>query len=104
MNSMQLEFFDVPSPCIGICQSDEKGHCLGCFRSRDERQNWTHFNSDDKQKVIKRCLQRKKRKKGAAKEKVVEQKVEIVQPSLLDPPSKSSLAKSNDMDFGDFEL
>lgn len=101
---MQLEFFDVPSPCIGICQSDEKGHCLGCFRSRDERLNWTRFNSDDKQKVIKRCLQRKKRKSGTAKEKVLEQKVDIVQPSLLDPPSKTITAKSDDMDFGDFEL
>ena len=101
---MQLEFFDVPSPCIGICQSDEKGHCLGCFRSRDERLNWTRFNSDDKQKVIKRCQQRKKRKTGSTKEKAIEQKIDIVQPSLLDPPPKTTLAKSDEMDFGDFEL
>ncbi|SQB39580.1 Predicted Fe-S protein [Citrobacter koseri] len=36
----QLEFFPVPSPCRGICQSDERGFCRGCLRSRDERFNW----------------------------------------------------------------
>ena len=37
---MQLEFFDVPSPCVGVCQSDDKGQCKGCYRKREERQNW----------------------------------------------------------------
>lgn len=101
---MQLEFFDVPSPCIGICQSDDKGQCLGCFRTREERQNWINLASIEKQKVIKRCMQRKKRKDGKIKVKEIEQNVENPQPSLLDPPSKNKLTTSNDMDFGDFEL
>ncbi|WP_286262732.1 DUF1289 domain-containing protein [Thalassotalea atypica] len=101
---MQLEFFDVPSPCVGVCQSDEKGLCKGCYRSRDERQNWIHLNSDDKQKVIKRCIQRRKRKNGKIKPKAIEQVIEVSQPSLLDPPSKTVVTKSDDMDFGDFEL
>ncbi|MCO4800170.1 MAG: DUF1289 domain-containing protein [Colwelliaceae bacterium] len=101
---MQLEFFDVPSPCIGVCQSNDKGQCLGCFRTRDERQQWINLSSDDKQKVIKRCLQRKKRKESKIKIKEIEQEAENKQPSLLDPPSKNKLNTSNDMDFGDFEL
>jgi predicted Fe-S protein YdhL (DUF1289 family) len=101
---MQLEFFDVPSPCIGVCQSNDKGQCLGCFRTRDERQQWINLSSDDKQKVIKRCLQRKKRKENKIKIKEIEQEAENQQPSLLDPPSKNKLNTSNDMDFGDFEL
>jgi hypothetical protein len=104
MNSVQLEFFDVPSPCIGICQSDDKGHCLGCFRSREERQSWTRLNANDKQKVIKRCQQRKKRKNPNLKEKVVKQEKVIVQPSLLEPPQQNTLSKSENIDFGDFEL
>lgn len=36
----QLEFFPVQSPCRGICQTDERGYCRGCFRSREERFNW----------------------------------------------------------------
>jgi len=101
---MQLEFFDVPSPCIGICQSDDKGLCLGCFRNRDERQQWTTFNSDDKQKVIKRCQQRKKRKAAGPKIKVNNIESEIEQPSLLDQPAKNVIDNSTDFDFDDFEL
>ena len=101
---MQLEFFDVPSPCIGICQSDDKGQCLGCFRTRDERLNWVSFDSDERQKVIKRCQQRKKRKSQPAKIKVTEVAVEDKQGDLLDSPNKSTIEHSNDFDFGDFEL
>ncbi len=101
---MQLEFFDVPSPCVGICQSDEKGNCLGCYRSREERQGWINLTTDDKQKVIKRCLQRKKRKNAAPKIKVSEIAVAELQPSLLTPSDKNKLKTSNDLDFGDFEL
>jgi predicted Fe-S protein YdhL (DUF1289 family) len=101
---MQLEFFDVPSPCVGICQSDEKGNCLGCYRSREERQGWINLTTDDKQKVIKRCLQRKKRKNSAPKIKVSEIAVAELQPSLLDPSEKNKVKTSNDLDFGDFEL
>jgi len=102
---MQLEFFDVPSPCIGICQLNDKGQCLGCYRSRVERQTWTSMNSDDKQKVIKRCLQRKKRANSdvIAKVTLIEEQ-EIIQPSLLDPPPKNTLDTSNNFDFDDFEL
>ena len=109
---MQLEFFDVPSPCVGICQSNAKGFCLGCMRTRDERQNWTDFDNDNKQKVIKRCIQRKKRQQNKNNPKAVEEvsSLEIVheasQPSLLDPPTKPIVVhdSDDDLDFGDFEL
>lgn len=112
---MQLEFFEVPSPCVGICESDEKGHCRGCMRSRNERQDWINFTNDDKQKVIKRCLQRKKRKLNQLKVKPAEQVVEPLaeedlQPSLLDPPSQKNSSQSSisdsdsNLDFSDFEL
>lgn len=102
---MQLEFFDVPSPCIGICQLNDKGQCLGCYRSRIERQTWTSLNSDEKQKVIKRCIQRKKRfeNKVIVKEEV-QPEPSVIQPSLLDPPVKKTLDTSTDFDFDDFEL
>ena len=109
---MQLEFFDVPSPCMGICQSNVKGYCLGCMRTRDERQNWIDFDNDNKKKVIKRCIQRKKRQQNKNKPKVVEEITaleildEAVQPSLLDPPIKPKVVhdSDNNLDFGDFEL
>jgi len=101
---MQLEFFDVPSPCIGICQSDDKGQCLGCFRTRDERLNWISLDSNARQKVIKRCQQRKKRKTQPAKAKVVQVLEESKQASLLDAANKPRIDNSKDFDFGDFEL
>jgi len=106
---VQLEFFEVPSPCVGICQSDEKGLCLGCMRSRKERQEWKTLNNNDKQKVIKRCIQRKKRKGNKHKAKAVEPETDLLaeqdlQSSLFDPPSKTIPQENEDMDFGDFEL
>lgn len=112
---MQLEFFDVPSPCVGVCQSNEKGYCLGCMRTREERKTWPTLNNNSKQKVIKRCIQRKKRqnnKNSSAPTVVVVQAAKDAyqpeQPSLLEPLSKSHCSDNNDndndLDFSDFEL
>lgn len=56
----QLEFFTVPSPCIGVCQSGPKGYCKGCFRSREERLYWLQID-DATRKVILNACQRRKR-------------------------------------------
>jgi len=54
----QLEFFPVPSPCRGICQTDTRGYCRGCLRSRDERFNWNQFNDAQKREILRLCRQR----------------------------------------------
>jgi len=54
----QLEFFEIPSPCIGVCEVNNRGYCKGCFRSREERLYWLKFNSADKRKVVRLCQQR----------------------------------------------
>ncbi len=76
----QLEFFPVPSPCRGICQSDERGYCHGCMRSRDERFNWQHFTNTQKQEVLRLCRQRMLRKLRATRPTSTE---EGDQPSLF---------------------
>ncbi len=91
---MQLEFFDVPSPCIGVCQTDDKGYCLGCMRTREERLSWLNLSCGDRQKVIKRCRQRKRRRDNANKPKVPAEEVVIVQHSLLDPPDNAGFESS----------
>lgn len=63
----QLEFFPVASPCRGICQSDERGFCRGCMRSRDERFNWQKMSDAEKQNVLRLCRQRLLRKIRANK-------------------------------------
>ncbi|WP_341502981.1 DUF1289 domain-containing protein [Gallaecimonas sp. GXIMD4217] len=58
----QLEFFDIPSPCRGVCQADSRGYCLGCLRSREERFHWHQLSNAQKRKVIQLCEQRRKRR------------------------------------------
>ncbi|MGR5244335.1 DUF1289 domain-containing protein [Vibrio sp. PNB23_22_6] len=67
----QLEFFSIPSPCVGVCSSDEKGYCHGCMRNRDERFNWLSLTSAQQLHVIKLCRQRYRRKLLAGKTKPV---------------------------------
>lgn len=61
----QLEFFEIPSPCIGVCQSDARGYCKGCLRNRNERFNWLEFSDAQKFDVIRLCKQRKRRRQLA---------------------------------------
>ncbi len=57
----QLEFFDIPSPCVGVCTANSKGYCKGCLRSRDERIYWAKLSNEDRRKVIRLCAIRKKK-------------------------------------------
>ena len=57
----QLEFFDIPSPCVGVCIANNRGYCKGCFRSRDERQYWFKLSDAQKREVVRLCAQRKRK-------------------------------------------
>jgi uncharacterized protein len=57
----QLEFFTVPSPCIGVCEVDNRGFCRGCFRSREERFEWARLNNSQRRNVIRLALNRRLR-------------------------------------------
>jgi predicted Fe-S protein YdhL (DUF1289 family) len=56
----QIEMFDVPSPCIEVCQSGKRGYCLGCYRSREERLYWNQVDDATKRHIIKACYRRKR--------------------------------------------
>jgi len=55
----QGELFDIPNPCQGVCISNSRGYCKGCFRSRQERFHWHHLSSFQKQQVINLCEKRR---------------------------------------------
>ncbi|MDR3433792.1 MAG: DUF1289 domain-containing protein [Rouxiella aceris] len=65
--AQQLEFFEIPSPCRGICQSGPNGYCHGCFRSREERFGWLTMSDVEKRQVLRLCHQRFLRLKRAPK-------------------------------------
>ncbi len=51
----QLEFFEIPSPCRGICQADARGFCRGCMRNREERFGWMKMSDTEKRDVLRLC-------------------------------------------------
>ena len=55
----QVELFPVDNPCVGVCQSNAKGYCLGCLRSRTERQRWNDMMPAEKMRVIDVCALRR---------------------------------------------
>lgn len=55
----QLEFFDIPSPCRGICEVNSRGLCRGCLRNREERFQWQTFSDTRKREVLRLCTQRR---------------------------------------------
>ncbi|GGX59304.1 DUF1289 domain-containing protein [Saccharospirillum salsuginis] len=57
----QLEFFDIPSPCIDVCESGARGYCKGCYRSREERQHWHRLDNATKRQILDACNMRRYR-------------------------------------------
>jgi predicted Fe-S protein YdhL (DUF1289 family) len=78
----QLEFFDIPSPCIGVCESGPRGYCMGCFRSREERLHWLSVDDGTKRIIVQAC-NRRKRAYLARKNKNAESDTHFNQGSLF---------------------
>ena len=100
----QLSFFAVPSPCIGVCQSDSRGYCVGCLRNRDERFNWMSYSELQKQDVIRLCLQRKRRRQYAIHKAKQQQQIQqtLHTPQLdFDP---QPISDSDDVDSTGFNV
>lgn len=57
----QLEIFPLTSPCVGVCEVNNKGYCKGCLRSREERFNWQVMTPTQQQEVMRLCRNRKAR-------------------------------------------
>lgn len=86
----QLDFFIVPSPCIGYCQLNEKGYCKGCFRSREERFHWQSLTNQEKRNVIRLCRRRyqNRHRENSAEQDVLLTKKDNPQLSLFNNASK----------------
>lgn len=67
----QGELFDIPNPCLGICEVNNRGYCKGCLRSRTERFHWQEFTPFQKQRVVNACARRRVHILQAAKRKEI---------------------------------
>lgn len=61
MSGKQIELFSIANPCVGVCQSNSRGYCVGCFRSREERFNWHLKTPQEQRRIIQLLAQRKSR-------------------------------------------
>ncbi|HCH27621.1 MULTISPECIES: DUF1289 domain-containing protein [Psychrobacter] len=59
--SQQFELFEIANPCIGVCQSNKKGYCFGCLRSRTERQLWYDMTTEQRREVLRLVNGRRQR-------------------------------------------
>lgn len=84
----QLEFFDIPSPCIGVCESGPRGYCRGCYRSREERQYWFQVDEATQRQILDACRLRRYRHHLALNRKAAPEEPALDQPSLI--PLRSS--------------
>lgn len=64
----QLELFEIANPCIGVCQSNNRGYCLGCLRSRDERFNWHQKPAAERAHILRLLTQRRARIQARTKQ------------------------------------
>ena len=65
----QLEFFNIPSPCTGVCEVNNRGYCKGCLRNRDERLYWHSLNDAQRRRVMHTLNERRDRIRRLAAEK-----------------------------------
>jgi len=49
------------NPCLGICQSDAKGYCIGCYRTQDEREKWYTESVEWREQTLKELSLRETR-------------------------------------------
>ena len=59
--NQQFELFEIANPCIGVCQSNKKGYCFGCLRSRPERQLWHEMTTEQRREVLRLIAGRRQR-------------------------------------------
>lgn len=49
------------NPCIGICQIDAKGYCIGCYRTQDERVKWYTETVEWRENTLRELTERETR-------------------------------------------
>lgn len=79
MSANQIEMFDLPNPCIGVCESGPRGYCRGCLRSRDERFQWYDKPEAERAHILKLISGRQKRRAAFLQQQAAQEKKEQAQ-------------------------
>jgi len=54
-----MEYSTIDSPCVAICALDERGVCLGCYRTGDEITDWFMADDQRKHEILRAAAQRR---------------------------------------------
>ncbi|MCH1491000.1 MAG: DUF1289 domain-containing protein [Luminiphilus sp.] len=54
-----MESSTIDSPCVAVCALDEKGVCLGCYRTGDEITDWFMADDQRKQEILREAALRR---------------------------------------------
>lgn len=50
----------VASPCVdNCCLDDERGWCLGCYRTLEEITGWSHASDNERRDILQRLEARR---------------------------------------------
>lgn len=49
----------VLSPCIGVCELNDAGYCIGCHRSGEEIARWLQFSDAQRLQLMNVVLPRR---------------------------------------------
>ena len=42
----------ILSPCVGLCELDRDGYCIGCLRTIDEITRWRLMTDDERRRLV----------------------------------------------------
>jgi len=52
VNEAALQIDAIESPCVQICRLDERGICIGCFRTAEEISHWLSYSAERRKEII----------------------------------------------------
>lgn len=52
MSDAALRLETIESPCVNICRLDDRGLCIGCFRTAEEIGNWLNYSAARRKEII----------------------------------------------------
>jgi uncharacterized protein len=51
---------NVESPCVRVCQLDDEGMCVGCWRTIGEIARWTTLTAEERSAICASLAERQK--------------------------------------------
>jgi len=55
-NESPLPVQPILTPCVGICELDARGYCLGCHRTGNEIARWRSMSDAERDHYLKEVL------------------------------------------------